>query len=93
MIYHVVLFSLTEDSQPVLADLLERLKSVQQLVPDVRSVWAGENIGAGKFDAALIVALDNRAALQAYREHPAHRPIADDLRRCAARLEVVDFES
>lgn len=44
-------------------------------------------------DWMLVIRFSDRAALEAYLPHPAHRPIADFLGGAAERVTVFDIES
>lgn len=92
LVCHVVWFSVPKGGDVALPDLLRRLNSLGDLVPQVRHLWAGAAVAPGDFDAGLVVVFDNMSDLEAYTVHPEHIPIAAELRSSASRIEVLDFE-
>jgi hypothetical protein len=90
---HIVLFTVKEENRDELDSLIEDLRTLQQRVPQVRRAICGPAIGGTGYDAALVVELDDRAALPAYREHPEHLPSLQRLRAIAHRVDVADIET
>lgn len=67
-----------EDKQKV-ADALAGLASI----PSVRQMRLGEDLGlrAGNFDFAVSVDFDDQAGYLAYRDHPEHKRVVEELIR------------
>jgi Stress responsive A/B Barrel Domain len=75
MIHHVVLFRFNEgvtDAQVRAAGA--ELEALAGRIPEIRRIAFGPNQapGAGEWPWALLVLLDDMAAVQRYAEHPAH---------------------
>ncbi|HEY4498845.1 MAG TPA: Dabb family protein [Candidatus Paceibacterota bacterium] len=96
MTVHVAIFKwkegvATEDIQRLMADIRALKKSIPQIV----EIYAGENFSkwAKEYTHAVVVTLKSREDLDAYRVHPAHKPIADLCNAYEADSIGFDFES
>ena len=96
MIRHVVLFrwaeDATEEQKKQAAAEVARLPS---LVPSVRALHAGADVGVnqGNFDFAVAVDFDDVGGYVAYRDHPEHRAIvAEFIQPIVAQRAAVQFE-
>ncbi|HEX2510909.1 MAG TPA: Dabb family protein [Microvirga sp.] len=84
MIRHVVLIRFKDPvDEAAAAALFDEIKAVQPLIPGILNVAAGRSLELEKlekgFRHGFIVEFENRAALDAYQNHPDHR-------RAGARL-------
>ncbi len=95
MVRHVVLFKFKDETDALACeDFVERLSALQIEVPEVRRLQIGRNFAdaARAYDIALIVDLDDRAALAAYANHPKHVPVKQRAAELCAAMPVVDYE-
>ena len=75
MIHHVVLFRFHDGvSDAQIAEARAALEGLAGRIPDIRRIAFGPNqaTGAAEWPWALVVLLDDMAAVQRYAEHPAH---------------------
>ena len=75
MIHHVVLFRFNDGvSEAQVAELRAKLLGLAGVIPEIRRIAFGPNLAAGaaEWRHALVVELDDMAAVQRYAEHPAH---------------------
>jgi hypothetical protein len=98
MIRHVVMWSLdgetTEERRAHATDIAGRLESLVPLIPELRAMEVGIDIGdeAGQFDLVLITEHDDLAGLRAYQSHPEHVRVGASFRESVASRACVDFE-
>ncbi len=96
MVEHVVLFKLKpEATEEQKTAAMEALKGLQHQIDGIVHLTCGKNFSERSqgFEIGLVVRFQNRAALEAYLPHPAHRgaverylhPIRED-------VIVVDYE-
>jgi hypothetical protein len=88
MIRHVVLVAwtagVTEQQKQHVAD---ELRTLPPLMSGLAAYHFGPNAGivAGNFDFAVVADFDDAQSYLAYRNHPAHRAVADGVIRPIAR--------
>jgi hypothetical protein len=94
-IMHLVLFKWKGDARDEqIAAVLDGLRGLKS-IPGVVELHAGRNFCARSqgFDTALMVRFTNRAALDAYSPHPAHRAVVDGLiNAIRADSLAIDYE-
>ena len=78
---HVVLITLDDDCD--VDGLLDALRALPAQIPELRSYVVGRDAGISEGNAtiAVVADLDDEAGLTAYREHPAHLHVLNDLIR------------
>jgi Stress responsive A/B Barrel Domain len=94
MFHHVVLFTVKPERRDELDALLAELALLPERIPEIVRMDCGKNLrepSAGSYDAGLIVVLEDDLGFAAYRDHPAHVPVADILRDISLAIAVVDF--
>ena len=82
MVEHIVLFRWKEDAAPeAIARAIEGLRDLKGKVPGIVDLSCGENFSdrAEGFHCGLVVLFADRAALDAYGPHPAHRAVVENL--------------
>jgi len=96
MVEHVVLFKTTPDATPEQkAAMIAGLAALRGQIPGIVDLTVGENFSDRNqgFDIGLIVRFTDRAALETYLPHPAHRGAVE---RFVAPIKqdviVVDYE-
>lgn len=97
MIEHLVLFKLRADAAPEKIDLLLRnLLALRGRIPGILDASAGTNVSdrSRGYTHAFVVRFADRAALDAYLPHPAHRAVVEnDLKPLLGEVLVVDYEA
>jgi hypothetical protein len=96
MVQHVVLFKLkpeaTDDERAAICRALGELGTQ---VPGILDISAGTNFSNRNqgFDVALVVKFVDRAALDVYLPHPAHRAAVDEyVRPLMQDVIVLDYD-
>lgn len=96
MVVHIALFRWRKeftgaDIDAVMADI----KRLKEEIPEVIDLHAGVNFGPYNegYTHAVVVTLKDRDALAVYRDHPAHRPVAEKVDRMFEQSIGIDFES
>jgi hypothetical protein len=80
---HVVLLRFEGASDEQIDAVVSALRGLPAVLPSLRSYVvgrdAGINPGAGNFDVAVVADCDDVDGYVAYRDHPAHRKVIDEL--------------
>jgi predicted O-methyltransferase YrrM len=98
MIRHVVMWKLNgeteEERAEQAAQITERLGSLIPLIPELKTIELGSDIGDedGQYDLVLISDHDDLAGLRAYQNHPEHLRVVDYIKAQVAARASVDFE-
>jgi hypothetical protein len=92
MIRHVVLWTMEDGRLEELDDLLADLRELPGKVEEIAALSAGRLLNESSLDAALCVDVSDADALQRYRDHPEHQPVARRLREVALEIVVADYE-
>ncbi len=72
---------------------VERLRALPAVIPDILSFTVGRDVLhlERSFDTALVATYPDRAALDFYTDHPAHREVAAMGKQIAEKVVSVDF--
>ena len=92
MIRHIVVFSVAAGAEEELPDLLAELEALPAQIEEIQALDVGPPLNETRFHCALTVDLADGEALEAYRNHPAHRPVLERLGRIAGEVVVADIE-
>ncbi len=95
MLRHIVLFKFKpEASREELAQLVQRLRALPPLIPEIRAFEVGEDTfhWPRSFDLAVVSLFDDVEAFKRYQDHPEHVPVAQGLRANAAQVVSVDYD-
>ncbi|MGJ3190151.1 Dabb family protein [Paenarthrobacter sp. FR1] len=78
LIRHIVLFRVIEGTPTErLQEAVDRLEALVGVIPGLRSLKAGVDIGIqGNFDFGLVAELEDRAALEAFSTEATHMDVA-----------------
>ena len=91
MIRHIVLFRLTDEGRSSSDSLIRALEGLPGAVPEIEALTVGGLLNDGEYDYALTVDVEDHAALERYREHPSHVPVARRLRELSRDVVVADI--
>ena len=93
MIKHIVMWKLKNPGDA--ARFKAKLDSCKGLVPGMREFEAAVRTEAfeANVDVVLVSAFDDKAALQAYLEHPVHVEVSSVLGTLRESRTVLDFET
>jgi len=96
MIEHLVLFRWTvEATAEAVSRVMDELRALKGRIPGVQDLTCGENFSTRSqgFTHALVVRLENRAALEAYGPHPAHQRVVQEfINPIRADVLALDYE-
>jgi hypothetical protein len=91
LIRHIVVFSIDRGRETDLEQLIEDVHRLPAEIAEISAIACGRPLNSTAFDAALTVDVSDEAALEAYREHPAHQPVLQRLREIASKTVVADI--
>ncbi len=93
---HLVLFRWQpEATTPQIAAAVAALRGLVEAVPGILQLSCGENFSdrARGFTHGLVVRFDDRTALAAYQEHPAHQAVVrEQIQPILAEILALDYE-
>jgi hypothetical protein len=96
MITHIALFRFRpEFSDDVIEQAMNEVMALKEQIEVIIDLRCGKNFsqyGEG-YTHAIVVTFKDESALNEYRFHPAHKPIADKLDTMEERSIGVDFQS
>jgi len=94
MLSHVVLLKpKAEVSQAEITIALEHVKALQQEIPGIVSVQAGENLNSSNnqgYSYGFTMQFENEEIFKGYAPHPAHKPVSEELQRICQ--SIIDFD-
>lgn len=94
MLTHIVCWKYKPETTPEQRrDHIAKLRVLPRLIPNIESFEVGADILHldRSFDTGLVAVYPDRAALDAYTEHPAHVEVAAFGKEIAERVISVDF--
>ncbi len=97
MVKHVVMWKVKGEGgekEENVSLIVRELLALKDKVPAILSIEAGKNFSSSPraFDVALVVTVEDREKLDAYRNHPEHRRVAELIGELTLSVAVVDFE-
>jgi hypothetical protein len=96
MVEHVVLFKLKPEATSAQREaMLAGLGSLRGAVPGIVDLSCGQNFSERNqgYEIGLVVRFTDRAALDVYLPHPAHRAVVEEkVRPIMDAVIVVDYE-
>ncbi|HEU4751585.1 MAG TPA: Dabb family protein [Armatimonadota bacterium] len=96
MVEHVVLFKTTPEATPEQKQrAMAELKALKEKIPGIVDLTVGANFSERSqgYDIGLVVRFVDRAALEVYLPHPAHRGCVDEfIAPIKADVIVVDYD-
>lgn len=94
MLIHIVVWKYRDDvGEDVRAEHLASLKALDGVVPGMERFEVGTDVLHldRSYDTGLASAFEDRAALDAYTDHPEHVKVAQMGKRISAHVASVDF--
>lgn len=92
MLTHVVMFRFADPERdaPRIAGML---KDMDGRIEPLRSLSVGTNVAVSEraWDLALVSSFDDAEGLEAYRVHPVHQAVVEEIGTCATETATVDF--
>ncbi len=81
MIRHVVVLTIDPTAPTAAAGIVEALRELPEVIPQLRSYEVGLDLGLAPTNAtvAVIAEFDDVAGFEAYRDHPAHVAVIEEL--------------
>jgi hypothetical protein len=95
MLTHIVIWKYRADvPAEARAEHVARLRTLVGVIPEITSLTVGADVlGLPRsYDTGLVATFRDRAALDAYTEHPQHQEVANLGRELSAHVASVDFE-
>lgn len=96
MIRHIVLFRVLDGTpHERIQEAIDRLEALVDVIPGLRSLEAGTDIGVqGNFDFGLVAELEDRAALEVFSTDATHMEVAMDILtfRRETDIAILDIE-
>jgi stress responsive alpha/beta barrel protein len=96
MLTHIVIWKYRAEVAPdVRAEHVRMLQSLAGLIKEVESLAVGSDVLKlpRSFDTGLVAVFKDRAALDAYSDHPEHLKVVAFGKTIAEQVASVDFES
>lgn len=96
MIHHIIVAKFKEGTpQQEIAGIVTALRALPPQIPEIRRYQVGLDVvhSARSYDFALVSAFDDLAALERYRMHPEHAPVAQRLQAVSQSMIAVDYET
>ncbi|MBF2098624.1 MAG: Dabb family protein [Gloeomargaritaceae cyanobacterium C42_A2020_066] len=96
MIKHVVFFKFkAEVGRDARDTVLAELQDLPGQIEAIRSFEVGLDVlhSPRSWDAVLIGTYNSLQDLETYMQHPAHRPVAEQLRNLCEAIATVDYET
>jgi hypothetical protein len=92
MVKHIVLWRLKNKAD--VARVKQELEGMRGKIPGLLSLEVGVNFAEGSpVDVGLYTEFVDRAALDAYAEHPVHLPVKQSVGALVADRWVLDYEA
>ena len=73
---------------------MQNIRKLKNKIHGLIDIMCGENFSkyAEGFTHAVVVLAENRAALETYRNHPAHRIVAEEIEKMEEHGIGIDFK-
>lgn len=95
MLHHTVLIRWKrETSAERQAELAAKLRALKDVIPEIRAIHTGPNLdpNAPEWPFALLVVVEDLAALKRYIDHPAHQAVSKEISAARDARLAVDLE-
>lgn len=95
MLTHIVIWKYrAEVARELRAEHVAKLRALVGVIPEIVSLQVGFDVLriARSYDTGLVATFQDRAALEAYTNHPQHVAVANFGRSISEHVASVDFE-
>ena len=93
MIRHVIMWKFREGEEENMHRVLNGLKSLDGVIPEIRRMEVGVNVlEKNNYDACLIADFDDLEALERYKKDPRHVAVSTLCKSIREARGAVDFE-
>lgn len=96
MIIHIALYKFKQEfSAEQVNEAIQEVRDLKDKISQIIEIYAGQNTSKWSKDYthAIVSKFKDKEDLDSYRNHPAHKPIADKLDRMEEDSIGVDFET
>ena len=92
MIRHIVMWKFRPGTEAEQEQILNGLRALQGVVPQLLRSEAARNVGAGNYDAVLVSDFESLADLEAYKNDPRHKAVSALCKSIREDRVAVDYE-
>ncbi len=92
MIKHVVMWKFKENTEKEMDEFLEGLKSLENQIPEIKSMQVGKNIDNDEYDAILISEFESVEDMKKYKTDPRHVKVSNMCKEIRTKRTAFDFE-
>jgi hypothetical protein len=94
MVKHIVLWKLKPEYKNRTEEMIRALYEMKGKISEIVDIEAGVDFVQSErsYDLAVVVTLNDRAALKAYGDHPDHQPVKELIGAAKESGIAVDFE-
>lgn len=92
MIKHVVMWKFKENTGKEMDEFLEGLKSLENQIPEIKSMQVGKNIDNDEYDAILISEFESVEDMNKYKTDPRHVKVSNMCKEIRTKRTAFDFE-
>ncbi len=92
MIKHVVMWKFKENTEKEMDEFLEGLKSLENQIPEIKSMQVGKNIDNDEYDAILISEFESVEDMNKYKTDPRHVKVSNMCKEIRTKRTAFDFE-
>jgi hypothetical protein len=95
MVEHTVWFKMADGTgAEERAQLLAGLRALPAAIPEIVSLACGEDFSGRSrgFEVGLVTRFEDRAGLEIYGPHPAHKAFIDAHKHLWSEVQALDFE-
>ena len=92
MIKHVVMWKFKENTEKEMDEFLEGLKSLENKIPEIKSMQVGKNIDNDEYDAILISEFESVEDMNKYKTDPRHVKVSNMCKEIRTKRTAFDFE-
>lgn len=92
MIRHIVMWKFRPGTEAEQDRFLEGLRSLQGVIPQLRTSQVARSVGADNYDAVLVSEFDSLEDLEAYKHDPRHVAVSALCKSIRTDRVAVDYE-
>jgi len=95
MVIHIALFKWRDDvAESEINGIMEEIEQLKGKIDEIVEIYCGKNFSKWSkgYTHAVIVMVENKEALDAYRNHPLHTPIAKKVEKLEEDSMGIDIE-